>query len=426
MAIGILGLGTVGGGVVNVLKKNKAEIESRCNQEIVISTAAVKTINRKRICSTENIKLTTDPFSIVNNDKIDIVLELIGGINPAKELIELAIKNNKHVITANKLLISTYGNELLNLAKKHNVHLLFEAAVAGGIPVLKSLEHGLSANKIELIMGIINGTTNFILTEMYNKNKSFDDALKEAKSLGYAEADPTFDIEGIDSAHKLTILTAIAFGCELQLNKIFTKGIDEIKKEDLVYADELGYIIKHLATAKKIANKIQMKVYPTLVPKESLLANVKGVMNAVLIKGNAVGDTLYYGPGAGDQATASAIIADLIDIKKNISNNDSLLVNNSLATPVNNDFDEIKSEFYIKLLVSDKPEILAKIKSIFTKNSIKIEKLTQKPINKENDFHIIIITNTVKIKDINKVVNEIKDTNLIKSNIDVMHVETLN
>jgi homoserine dehydrogenase (EC 1.1.1.3) len=249
--IGILGLGTVGGGVVNVLTKNQAEITRRSGTNIKVTHAAVRDINQERICPTDNLELTQDPFSIVNNDNIDIVLELMGGTGIAKELTEQALKNGKHVITANKALIATDGNDLLALAKENNVHLLFEAAVAGGIPILKSLEQGLSANQIEMVAGIINGTSNFILTEMRDKGRDFDDVLKEAQALGYAEADPTFDVEGIDAAHKLAILASIAFGCELQFDKVSTEGISQIQGEDVAFATELGYSIKHLGIAKK-------------------------------------------------------------------------------------------------------------------------------------------------------------------------------
>ena len=261
--IGILGLGTVGGGVVNVLTRNQAEITRRSGKNITITHAAVRDINQDRICSTDDISLTQDPFEIVNNNDIDVVLELVGGTGLAKDLVEQAIKNGKHVITANKALIAIHGNELLELAKANNTHLLFEAAVAGGIPILKSLEQGLSANQVELVAGIINGTGNFILTEMRDKGRDFDDVLKEAQALGYAEADPTFDVEGIDAAHKLAILGSIAFGCKLQFDNISTEGISQISGEDVAFATELGYSIKHLGIAKKIDNKIQMRVRPS-------------------------------------------------------------------------------------------------------------------------------------------------------------------
>lgn len=347
MNIGILGLGTVGGGVVNVLAKNQAEIMRRTGVQIQVTHAAVRDINQPRICPTKGIEFTQAPFEIVNNDSIDIVLELMGGTTLAKELVKTAIKNGKHVITANKALIATHGNELLALAKDNNTHLLFEAAVAGGIPILKSLEQGLSANQIEMVAGIINGTGNFILTEMRDKGRDFADVLKEAQELGYAEADPTFDVEGIDAAHKLAILAAIAFGCELQFDKVSTQGISQISGEDVAFATELGYSIKHLGIAKKLNGKIQMRVHPTLIPKTRLLANVDGVMNAVLIKGNAVGPTLYYGAGAGAEATASAVIADLVDVIKDTLSHNVLGWQSFEAIPYQNQ-DDIESIFYLR------------------------------------------------------------------------------
>ena len=288
MKVGILGLGTVGGGVVNVLQKNSASIERRTGVKIEVILAAVRDVTQKRICDTSNIKLTEDPFEVVNHPDIDVVLELIGGVGLTKELVETAINNGKHVITANKALIANHGNELIKLANKKQVRLLFEASVAGGIPIIKSLEQGLSANNIESLAGIINGTGNFILTDMKEKGRDFDDALKEAQALGYAEEDPTFDIEGIDAAHKLSILAAIAFGTELQFNQVYTKGISGISTEDIRDAQELGYTIKHLGIAKKTGNGIELRVHPTLVSNKQLIAQVDGVMNAVMVKSNAL------------------------------------------------------------------------------------------------------------------------------------------
>ena len=310
MKVGILGLGTVGGGVVNVLQKNSASIERRTGVKIEVILAAVRDVTQKRICDTSNIKLTEDPFEVVNHPDIDVVLELIGGTELTKELVETAINNGKHVITANKALIANHGNELIKLANKKQVRLLFEASVAGGIPIIKSLEQGLSANNIESLAGIINGTGNFILTDMKEKGRDFDDVLKEAQTLGYAEEDPTFDIEGIDAAHKLSILAAIAFGTELQFNQVYTKGISGITTEDIIHAQELGYTIKHLGIAKRTGNGIELRVHPTLVSNKQLIAQVDGVMNAVMVKSNALGTSLYYGAGAGDEATASAVIAE--------------------------------------------------------------------------------------------------------------------
>lgn len=425
MNIGILGLGTVGGGVVNILAKNQAEIMRRTGVQIQVTHAVVKDINQSRICQTDGIQLTQSPSKIINNDSIDVMLELIGGTTLAKELVEAAIKNGKHVITANKALIATHGNELLALAKENNTHLLFEAAVAGGIPIIKSLEQGLSANQIEIVAGIINGTSNFILTEMRDKNRDFDSVLKEAQELGYAEADPTFDVDGIDAAHKLTILGAIAFGCKLQFDKVSTEGISQISGEDVAFATELGYSIKHLGIAKKLNGEIQMRVHPTLIPKTRLLANIDGIMNAVLIKGNATGPTLYYGAGAGDEATASAVISDLIDIIKGTVSSDILGWQSFETTPYQNQ-DDIESIFYLRLLATDKPGVLADITAIFANHNISVEAVVQKQIDEQDNAHIAIITNQVKTSDINTAVVEIQRHNSIQEKVRIIHVENLN
>ncbi|BAF61818.1 homoserine dehydrogenase [Candidatus Vesicomyidisocius calyptogenae] len=423
--IGILGLGTVGGGVVNVLNKNQKQIIRRSGNNINVTHAAVRDITQTRICPTKNIKLTQDPFQIVNNDDISVVLELMGGVGLAKNLIEQAIKNGKHVVTANKALIATYGNELLALAKDYNTHLLFEAAVAGGIPILKSLKDGLSANQIELVAGIINGTSNFILTEMHNKDRNFQDALKEAKALGYAEANPTFDVEGIDTAHKLAILASMAFGCELQFNQITTEGISNISSEDITYATKLGYTIKHIGIAKKLNDKLQMHVRPTLVPTTHLLSNVNGVMNGILIKGNAVGETLYYGAGAGDEATASSVIADLIDIIRNTANHD-IFGWKSLINITKCNTNSIASIFYLRLLVTNKSGIVKDIKKTLANYDINIEAILQKKINQKNDLHIALITNLTNNSKINKAVTDIQKYDYIIDEIKIIFVETLN
>ncbi|MDC0430350.1 homoserine dehydrogenase [Candidatus Thioglobus sp.] len=424
MNIGILGLGTVGGGVVNVLRKNESEIFARTGEKINVTHGAVKSISEPRICSDGDINITEDAFEVVNNPEIDVILELIGGTTIAKELVIQAINNNKHVITANKALIATHGNELLTLAKQKNVHLLFEAAVAGGIPILKSLEQGLSANKIELVAGIINGTGNFILTEMRDKGRDFADVLKEAQDLGYAEADPTFDVEGIDAAHKLAILASIAFGCELQMDKVSTEGISQISGEDVMFATELNYSIKHLGIAKKVDGELQMRVHPTLIPKTQLLANVDGVMNAVLVRGNAVGPTLYYGAGAGDEATASAVIADLVDIIKNTVSHDVLGWKSLVEIP-NCDTNDIESVFYLRLLATDKPGTLADITTTLAKHNISVESVIQKQIDAQNNAHIAIITNNVKTANLKAAITEIQSHKFIQEDVKIIHVENL-
>ena len=293
----MLGLGTVGGGTVSVLQRNANEITRRAGRAISIRSASARDLSRARICDVQGIHLTSDPFSIVNDPEIDIVVELIGGIDPARELVLKALENGKHVVTANKALIALHGNEIFAKARDKGLMVAFEAAVAGGIPVIKAIREGLAGNTVEWLAGIINGTCNFILTEMRDKGRSFEDVLQDAQALGYAEADPTFDIEGIDAAHKLTILASIAFGIPLQPEKVSTEGITSITAMDVNYAEALGYRIKLLGIARRAAKGIELRVHPTLIPHRRLIANVDGVMNAVLVKGDAVGPTLYYGAG---------------------------------------------------------------------------------------------------------------------------------
>lgn len=424
MKVGVLGLGTVGGGVVNVLRKNGDSIERRTGERIQVVLAGVRNIKQDRICDTSDIELTEDPFAVVNHPDIDVVLELIGGTELSKDLVETAINNGKHVITANKALIAKHGNELIQLANDNKVRLLFEASVAGGIPIIKALEQGLSANKIESLAGIINGTGNFILSEMKDKGRDFADALAEAQALGYAEADPTFDVEGIDSAHKLSILAAIAFGTELQFDKVYTKGISEVTAEDIRYATELGYTIKHLGIAKRAGDAIEMRVHPTLISNKQLLANVNGVMNAVLVKGDALGTSLYYGAGAGDEATASAVIADLIDIINNQTSNHILGWKSQEKIRVL-DADLIESEFYIRLLVSDKRGVLAEITQIFSQNNVSIESLVQKQVDGDNNAHIAIITNKILTRDIQAVKLAIEACEFNQDSVKIIHIESL-
>jgi homoserine dehydrogenase len=424
MKVGILGLGTVGGGVVNVLQKNSASIERRTGVKIEVILAGVRDVTQKRICDTSNIKLTEDPFEVVNHPDIDVVLELIGGTGVTKELVETAINNGKHVITANKALIANHGNELIKLANKKQVRLLFEASVAGGIPIIKSLSQGLSANNIESLAGIINGTGNFILTDMKEKGRDFDDVLKEAQALGYAEEDPTFDIEGIDAAHKLSILAAIAFGTELQFNQVYTKGISGITTEDIIHANELGYTIKHLGIAKRTGNGIELRVHPTLVSNKQLIAQVDGVMNAVMVKSNALGTSLYYGAGAGDEATASAVIADLNDIINNQTSNHILGWKSQQKLAVI-DNDEIHSEFFLRLLVSDIKGVLAKVTGIFNDHNVSIEALIQKQVDENKNAHIAITTDKVSTKAIMSIKAAIEASDFNQSEVQIIHIELL-
>ena len=424
MKVGILGLGTVGGGVVNVLQKNSKSIKRRTGVEIELVIAGVRDLKKKRICDTSKIKLTEDPFEVVNHPDIDVVLELIGGFGLAKELVETAINNGKHIITANKALIGNHGNELIKLANKKKVRFLFEASVAGGIPIIKALEQGLSANNIESVAGIINGTGNFILTDMKEKGRDFDDVLKEAQALGYAEEDPTFDIEGIDAAHKLSILAAIAFGTEIQFEKIYTKGISKITTEDILHATELGYTIKHLGIAKRADNGIELRVHPTLVSNNQLIAQVDGVMNAVMVKSDALGTSLYYGAGAGDEATASAVIADLNDIINHQTSNHTLgWKSQQKIAVVDNDY--IYSEFFLRLLVTDVKGVLAKVTGIFNDHNVSIEALIQKQVDENNNAHIAITTDKISTKTVMSIKKKIEASEFNQADVQIIHIELL-
>ncbi|MBL4744542.1 MAG: homoserine dehydrogenase [Cycloclasticus sp.] len=400
--VGLLGLGTVGGGTVNVLAKNGADISRRCGCEIIVSSASARDITRPRICETDGIQLTTTPEDIINDPDIQIIVELMGGEEPAKSLILKALSNGKHVVTANKALIANHGNELFAVAEKHNVTLAYEAAIAGGIPIVKAMREGLSANSIEWLAGIINGTGNFILTEMRDKGSAFADVLKEAQELGYAEADPEYDVEGIDAAHKLCILASLAFGMPLDFKSVYTEGISTITPLDVTYAEELGYRIKHLGVARKTDKGVEMRVHPTLIPEKRLIANVDGVMNAVVVKGNAVGSTLYYGPGAGAEATASAVIADIVDICRQLdAPSDSAVPALGFATdqlkalpivPI----EEIITAYYLRLSVEDKPGVMAAITTILGNNGISIEAVQQKePEQHGASAQVILLTNSV-------------------------------
>ena len=424
MKVGILGLGTVGGGVVNVLQKNSKSIKRRTGAEIELVIAGVRDLTKKRICDTTEIKLTENPFEVVNHPDIDVVLELIGGFGLAKELVETAINNGKHIITANKALIGNHGNDLIKLANKKKVRFLFEASVAGGIPIIKALEQGLSANNIESVAGIINGTGNFILTDMKEKGRDFDDVLKEAQALGYAEEDPTFDIEGIDAAHKLSILAAIAFGTEIQFEKIYTKGISKITTEDILHATELGYTIKHLGIAKRADNGIELRVHPTLVSNNQLIAQVDGVMNAVMVKSDALGTSLYYGAGAGDEATASAVIADLNDIINHQTSNHTLGWKSQQKIAVV-DNDSIYSEFFLRLLVTDVKGVLAKVTGIFNDHNVSIEALIQKQVDENNNAHIAIATDKISTKTVMSIKKKIEASEFNQADVQIIHIELL-
>ena len=423
--IGICGLGTVGSGTVNVLRRNCQEIALRSNVELAIEHIGARRDNPD--CNTNDLTVSRDIFDVVGNSEVDIVVELIGGTTVAKTLILQAIANGKHVVTANKALIAEFGDEIFAKAREQGVTVAFEAAVAGGIPIIKSLQEGLSANHIEWIAGIINGTGNFILTEMRDKGRDFADVLKEAQALGYAEADPTFDVEGIDAAHKLAILASLAFAMPLQFDKVFTEGISTISPADIKYAEQLGYRIKHLGIARRLDERVELRVHPTLIPEKSLLANVDGVMNAVLVKGDAAGQTLYYGAGAGAEATASAVIADIVDIARTIDEQKTSDCNLYQAiTRSVLSVENVETAYYLRLMAEDKPGVLSEITQIFSAAGISIEAVNQKePQPGETEATIILLTHSAVERELLAVVNTIEALKNVHGKVTHIRVENL-
>jgi len=430
--VGLLGLGTVGGGTVNVLAKNSNDITRRTGCQVVVSKASARDITRPRICDTDGIELTTNPDEIINDPEIQIVIELMGGEEPAKSLIIAALEQGKHVITANKALIANHGNELFAVATKNNVTLAYEAAIAGGIPIVKAMREGLSGNSIEWLAGIINGTGNFILTEMRDKGSDFVDVLKEAQELGYAEADPEYDVEGIDAAHKLCILASLAFGMPLNFEKVYTEGISKITPLDVTYAEELGYRIKHLGVARKTDAGVEMRVHPTLIPEKRLIANVDGVMNAVVVNGNAVGSTLYYGPGAGADATASAVVADIVDVCRELDVPSQNYIpalgfapDKLQELPILS-IEEITTAFYLRLSVKDKPGVMAAITTILADNGISIEAVQQKePAKRGANAQVILLTDCVVEKSLLAALTDIESLDSINEPTVRIRVESL-
>lgn len=430
--IGILGLGTVGSGTVNVLRRNSKEISRRAGRDIEIARAADRDLDKPKSCDLSGIALTDDAFDIINDPEIQIVVELIGGTGIAKELVMQAIENGKHVVTANKALIAMHGNELFTMAQEKGVTIAFEAAVAGGIPIIKAMREGLAGNRIEWLAGIINGTGNFILTEMRDKGRDFADVLAEAQALGYAEADPTFDIEGIDAAHKLTIMASIAFGIPLQFDKAYTEGISKIAQEDVQNAAELGYRIKHLGIAKKMDKGVELRVHPTLIPQRRLLANVDGVMNAVVVKGDAVGPTLYYGAGAGSEATASAVVADIVDVVRALTTDPENRVphlafqpDSLKDTPIL-PMSEIVTSYYLRIHTLDKPGVLANITRILSEQGINIEAILQKqPEDEDGVVPIIILTQEVVEKNMDEAIAQMEALDTVSDSIMRIRVESL-
>ncbi|MEM7195364.1 MAG: homoserine dehydrogenase [Pseudomonadota bacterium] len=395
--IGLIGLGTVGSGTLQVLARNSAEISRRAGRDIRVTHAAVRDLNKDRGVDLTGIELTDDPMSVVNNNDVDIVVEVIGGEDIARDCVLRAIENGKHVVTANKALIALHGNTIFANAQEKGTTVAFESAVAGGIPIIKSIREGLSANRIEWLAGIINGTCNYILTKMERGGEDFADVLAEAQALGYAEADPSFDIDGIDAAHKLTILASIAFGVPLQFDKVYIEGITGIALEDIRYCEELGYRIKHLGIARQREEGVELRVHPTLIPKEQMLANVDGVMNAALIQSDAVGPTLYYGAGAGAEPTASAVVADLVDVVRALTTDPENRVPHLAFQPdALSDLpvismDDVVSSYYLKVSVVDRPGVLAAITRVFADQDISIDSMIQKGEDKDQNQSVKII-----------------------------------
>ncbi len=431
--VGLLGLGTVGCGTVNVLKRNAQEIQRRAGRGIVIAQAVARDLKRPRICDAAGIALTDDPMAVVDNPELEVIVELIGGTTIARELVSKAIANGKHVVTANKALIAKHGNEIFALARERGVMVAFEAAVAGGIPVIKAIREGLAGNRIEWLAGIINGTGNFILTEMRDKGRDFADVLAEAQSLGYAEADPTFDVEGIDAAHKLTILASIAFGIPLQFDKVYTEGISRITAEDVRYAEELGYRIKHLGLARRTAQGVELRVHPTLIPYRRLIANVDGVMNAVLVKGDAVGPTLYYGAGAGSEPTASAVVADLVDVVRALTADPENRVPHlafqadALSDIAILPMAEVETAYYLRLEAEDSPGVLSEVTHILGEAGISIEAIIQKEQAPEAAYvPVIMLTHVVKEGKMNHAIQRIEALDSIGGTVTRIRVEYLN
>ena len=434
--IGLLGVGNVGGGTFDVLARNQEEIRRRAGRGIEVVAVSARNLERAKTRTGGKVKVVADPFDIVNDPEIDIVVELIGGYDQAKALVLQAIANGKHVVTANKALLAVHGNEIFAAAQAKGVMVAFEAAVAGGIPIIKALREGLTANRIEWLAGIINGTTNFILSEMRDKGLDFATVLKQAQELGYAEADPTFDIEGVDAAHKATIMSAIAFGIPVQFDKAHVEGISKLNAIDIRYAEQLGYRIKLLGIAKRAkvngVEGVELRVHPTLIPSKRLIANVEGAMNAVLVHGDAVGATLYYGKGAGSEPTASAVIADLVDITR-LATADAEHRVPHLAFQPNAMTDieilpmaEITTSYYLRMNVSDQPGVLADLTRILADATISIDAMMQKePAEGETRTDIIFLTHQTQEKNVLAAIAKIEALATVCGHVTKIRLENL-
>ena len=427
--IGICGLGTVGGGTFNILKRNAVEIADRAGVEI--NVVHIGTRSDKPEYDTTGVKISADIFDVVRDPEVDIVVESIGGTDTALDLALEAIANGKHLVTANKALIALHGNQIFAAANAKNVAVAYEAAVAGGIPIIRALREGLSANKINWLAGIINGTGNFILTEMRDKGSAFADVLAQAQQLGYAEADPTFDVEGIDAAHKLVILASIAFGMPLQFDKVYTQGISTLELEDVVYAQDLGYEVKHLGIARRTDRGIEMRVHPTLVPKDKLISKVDGVMNAVMVEGDAVGQTLYYGAGAGAEATGSAVVSDVLEIarQKQIPQTARSAY---LGVPMAKlqprpilPIDACETSFYLRFSVQDKPGALSQVTQLISNAGLSVEAIHQQEPVGSADAIILMVTHRAYEHELTMVADKLESLDVVTSKVVTIRVEDL-
>ena len=435
--VGLLGIGTVGSGTFEVLKRNQEEIQRRAGRPIQITMVADLDTARAQTIVGNAVKVVHDARQVIANPEIDIVVELIGGYGIAKQLVLEAIAAGKHVVTANKALLAVHGTEIFAAAHKKGVMVAFEAAVAGGIPIIKALREGLSANRIHWVAGIINGTTNFILSEMRDKGLAFGDVLKQAQALGYAEADPTFDIEGVDAAHKATIMAAIAFGVPVQFDKAYVEGITKLEAQDIRYAEQLGYRIKLLGISKRTANGIELRVHPCLVPAKRLIANVEGAMNAVMVQADAVGTTLYYGKGAGSEPTASAVIADLVDVTRLHTADPLNRVPHLAFQPETFDqamsnlpvlpMEQVVTSYYLRLRVADQAGVLAQITGIFAQAAISIDAVLQREAGEgENQTDLIILTHDCVEAKMNQALAQMQQLSTVLAPITRIRKEELN
>ena len=432
LSIGLIGVGTVGRGVVNVLERNKNEISRRTGCNINLVSASARDVNKAQAFLGESVKVYSNPLDVVKDPKVEIVIELIGGTTDAKSILVESMRVGKPVITANKALLAEHGNELIELASQHNGILGYEAAVAGGIPIVKALREGLTANSIQWVAGIVNGTTNFILTQMRDRQAGFAEALEEAQKLGFAEADPTFDIEGIDAAQKLSIIAALAFGISVEPNRVFTEGITKLEPIDVNAAEDFGYRIKLLGIARRASSGIELRVHPTLVPEKSSIAAVRGAMNAVLVQGDAVGPTLYYGAGAGSEPTASAVIADLVDISRLINSSPDQRVpyfafeKGQMSDEPVLDIGDVVTSCYLRIRASDRPGVLADISRILADNNVSIEAMRQRePMGKDELVNIIILTHVTQERNIRAALERIEKLESITGKVVMLRMEHL-